>query len=613
MKNKMDIKLKTGLLCLMSLFLSFNFQAQEIRFQANVSKNPVAVGEAFRLNFTINAQSSRFSAPDLSKFELISGPSQSTNMQIINGQMSQNFQVSYVLTPKNEGTFVIGPASVTVGNGIVKSNEITLTVKGKVSQQQQNPQQNYNPYQPFNPPPQQSQQNASNPQENIYIKAIVSKTKVYQGEQFSVVYKLYSKYNAVSFSDIKFPSFSGFYSEELAIAKNIEFERETINGQVWLTATVKKSLLMAQKSGKLDIPSLEMTALVRERTAPRDIFEQMFGGGVRDVSVKLKSKPTTITIEPHPINGKPAAFTGAVGDFSIEASIDKSNVKSNDAVTLKINLSGKGGFKLIDDLKLNFPDEFEVYDPQIKDKITHSESGSTGSRTFEYLIIPKTGGKYELGPFSFSYFNPASKSYKTISTSQLTLDVERSKNDAQTYQRRKSDTQVSKETVTPIYNDSEDLKSTENFFWVNSSSFYSLLVAPPVLFILLLVWKRKKLTDSKNSTVIRKKKALQKALNTIESAQKYISVDNQKANQELLSALQNFISEKFELKIADFNTDEISKILEKYKANQEIKAQTLKLLSLFEMAKYAPQSNLALENTISDLTTCLKQLNSLEK
>lgn len=600
------------------LILTFSTAwAQEIKFQASVSKNPVAVGEAFRLTFTINAQTNRISPPDLSKFDLVSGPNQSSNAQITNAGIIQNIQLSYVLMAKQEGKFLIGAASANIANGLVKSNEINLTVKGKVAPQNQQQQQRQNPYQYYQQP-QQQEQTASNAEDNIYIKAIVSKNRVYQGEQFSVIYKLYSKYNAVSFSDIKFPSFSGFYSEELAVPKNIEFVRETINGQVWLTAVIKKSLLMAQKPGKLEIPSLEMQALVRERTNSRDIFEQMFGGGFRDINVKLKSKPLSIEVDATPNQGKPASYTGAAGDFNIEATIDKNKLKANDAATLKITLSGKGGFKLIDNLSVNMIDEIEMYEPQIKDKLVHSESGSSGSRIFEYLLIPKTGGNFEIGPFQFSYFSPTSKSYKTISTEKIVLEVERSKNDTYVASKRKGDVKTLSEDVSPIFESNIQFYESDQYFFIGTGYFYSISAIPPLVFLIILAWRRRKNLELANSKTNRIKKANQITQKRLKLAQNLAQSSTSEFNQAVLNALYGYLQDKFQLNKFDLNSDQIKTVLQLNGVEDRTVQEWLTIISNCEMAKYSPVSQITPQKVLDNAAHCLNEIenqlkNTIEK
>lgn len=614
----MKLKLSTRFLFhfLAFIFLTSTTWAQEIKFQASVSKNPVAVGEAFRLTFTINVQTNRITPPDLSKFDIVGGPNQSSNAQITNAGIIQNIQLSYVLMAKQEGKFLIGSASANIANGLVKSNEINLTVKGKVAPQTQ--QQQQNPYQYYQQPQQRQEQPASNAEDNIYIKAIVNKSKVYQGEQFSVIYKLYSKYNAVSFSDIKFPSFSGFYSEELAVPKNIEFVRETINGQVWLTAVIKKSLLMAQKSGKLEIPSLEMQALVRERTNSRDIFEQMFGGGFRDINVKLKSKTLAIDVEATPNQGKPASFTGSAGDFTIEASIDKNKLKTNDAATLKITLSGKGGFKLIDNLSVNMIDEIEMYDPQIKDKLIHSESGSSGSRTFEYLLIPKTGGNFELGPFQFSFFSPTSKTYKTISTNKIVLEVERSKNDGYVTNKRKNNENVSKEDVSPIFESNIQFYESDQYFFIGTGYFYSISAIPPIVFLIILGWRRKKNLELTNSKSIKIKKANQITQKRLKLAQNLAQSSTGEFNQAVLDALYGYLQDKFQLNKFDLNSDQIKMVLQQNGVEDRTILEWLTIISNCEMAKYSPISQVSPKQVLEDAAHCLNEIenqlkNTVEK
>ena len=380
------------LIAVLLLFLSAN--GQEISFKASVSNSQISLGERFRLTYTVNANASGFEQPDLSAFNVYSGPNQGSNVQIINGSFSQTISYYYILAPKSEGTFTIGPAVIRIGNGRIKSNEVTITVsKGSASQQSQG-QKNNN-----------QTANSSNAGDNLFIKAIVNKSDVSLSEAVSVTYKIYSKYSQINFSDLRFPTFNGFYTEEIPMNKNDKLEVEQYNGSNWYTAELKRTLLFPQKSGSLEIPSLEATCLVRERAQAQSFFDQFFGGGYKDIEVKVKSKPHKLNVKSHPTTGKPADFHGAVGKFDLSATVDKENVKSGDAITFNFEISGNGNLKLIEAPEFTFPSEFESYEPQVKDNIKVSSAGMSGSRVFSYLLIPRAGGEYSLGPFTYSYFS----------------------------------------------------------------------------------------------------------------------------------------------------------------------------------------------------------------
>jgi hypothetical protein len=274
------------------LLFWLNGTAQEVKFSATITKTKAAVGEQLRLTYSINANANSFNGPDLSAFNVYSGPNQSSSVQIINGSVSQAFSYYYIIAGKKEGDFTIPPATIQIGNGRIQSNSIDLKiVKGNpaTTQQQQGGQRPGNIQQ-------QQQQPVTASGDNLFIRAIVNKSTAYLGEQFSVTYKIYSKYNQINFSDLKFPTFNGFYTEEIPMGKNDKLEVENYNGSTWYTAELKKTLLFPQKSGKLEIPTLDATCLVRERVQSQSIFDQFFGGGFKDSQVKVKSKSLTVEV-----------------------------------------------------------------------------------------------------------------------------------------------------------------------------------------------------------------------------------------------------------------------------------------------------------------------------
>ncbi|MEK6616210.1 MAG: BatD family protein, partial [Bacteroidota bacterium] len=374
------------------------------KFTASVNKNKIAVGEVFQLDFSINASGKSFSPPSFSDFTIYSGPNQSTSMQIINGSMSQSITLSYYLAAKKEGTFTIGSASITVGNNTLQSNAITIeVVKGGNTQQTQTQSQGGT----------QDKTSGKANSENLFAKTFVSKSKVYAGEQIVITHKVYTRMNLKGFQNVKFPSYNSFWAQEVGRNTQYEVTTENVNGVAYNVVEIKKAFLFAQRSGKIEIEPMEVECVVREKSGKRnDPFSQFFGNdpffgfdSYKDVLYTVKSNAVTMEVVPLPEANKPVDFPGAVGNFSMNATIDKDKVKANEGVTLKITISGKGNLKLIDAPKMNFPDEIERYDPKTNENISVSGSGVSGSKTFEYLIIPRYEGIYKIQPCSFNYFD----------------------------------------------------------------------------------------------------------------------------------------------------------------------------------------------------------------
>jgi hypothetical protein len=601
----MSAIMKKILFCISFVLIILTGKSQEIKFSANVSKRQLVVGERFQLQYSINSSASGFSGPDLSSFDVYSGPNQSSSIQIVNGNYSQALTYSFILAPKKEGKFTIGAASIVVGNGRVKSNAVDIEVlKGNAANKQQGGNQG-------NQGGNSAKGGAVNAGDNLFIRAIVDKNKAYLGEQITVTYKIYSKYNQISFSDLKFPTFNGYYSEEIKSIKNDKLVTENYNGSNYYTAELKKTLLFPQKSGKLEVPSLDATCLVREKVQSQSIFDQFFGGSYRDVEVKVRSKTLQLEILTHPASGKPSDFNGAVGSFSISAKTDKTALKAGDAVNYKITLSGKGNLKLLENLPIQFPSEFEVYDPQINDEISVTEGGMSGKRTFEYLMIPRAGGSYAVGPFTFSYFDPNKSVYQTITIPKIQLEVEKTSGDQIVVNRGGSQTGVKKlaSDIRFIKTSNPDLKPIQSNHFFGSAGFYSLMSFPPLALIVLLIVRRRSAERSNNIGIYRRKEAGSMAQKRLKKAKELLVANNKLAYyEEVYKALNGYLSDKLQMPVAELSKDAIKAKLAHHKVQEEIVLSLLKIIDSCEFARYAPGGTSEMEDLYTDTIQVLNKI-----
>ena len=594
--------MKKVLFCISFIFIFLIGKSQEIKFSANVSKRQVIVGERFQLQYSINSSASGFSAPDLSAFEIYSGPNQSTSVQIVNGNYSQALTYSFILAPKKEGKATIGPATIVVGNGKVKSNAVELEVlKGGATTKQQG----------GNTAGNNASGNNVNAGDNLFIRAIVDKSKAYLGEQITVTYKIYSKYNQISFSELKFPTFNGYYSEEIKSIKNDKLIPENYNGSNYYTAELKKTLLFPQKSGKLEVPSLDATCLVREKVQAQSIFDQFFGGSYKDAEVKVRSKSLQLEILPHPASGKPADFNGAVGNFSIAAKTDKTTLKAGDAVNYKITLSGKGNLKLLENLPIQFPTEFEVYDPQVTDEISVTDGGMSGKRMFEYLMIPRAGGSYALGPFTFSYFDPIRKTYQTTTIPKIVLEVEKTNGEQVVVNRGGSQTSVKKlaSDIRFIHTGDAELEPIQNNHFFGSAGFYSLLSLPPLALIVLLFMRMRSAERTNNLGAYKKKEAGSMAQKRLKKAKELLVLNNKIAYyEEVYKALNGYLSDKLQMPVAELSKEAIKTKLDSHKVPEPLIAELLKIIDSCEFARYAPGGTSEMEDIYSETIHTLNKI-----
>jgi hypothetical protein len=564
------------------------------KFTAAVSKNRVAVGEVFQLDFTINASGRGFTPPSLSDFSVYSGPNQSNSMQIVNGSMSQSITLSYYLAAKREGTFTIGPASISAGGTALQSNPINIeVVKGGAGQQQGQTQAQNGP---------QSTGPAAATSENLFAKTTVNKSKVYMGEQIIVTQKVYTRMNLKGFQDIKFPSFSGFWAQEVPRTTQYEIATENVNGIQYQVVEIKKTFLFPQRSGKIEIEPLEVQCVVREKSGKRnDPFSQIFGNdpffsmdSYKDVVYTAKSSPLVIDVTPLPEANRPADFPGAVGNFSMNATIDKDKVKANEGINFKITISGKGNLKLIDPPKINFPDEFESYDPKTNENIATTDNGVSGSKTFEYLLIPRHEGIYKIQPWNFNYFDPDKKNYVALPSKDFTVTVEKGEGNSAASPVISS---VVKDDVKMISNDiryikTGNIKLTEKgSYFFGSPGFIAGFAASPLLFLAFIFLRREHIRRNSDLTLVRKRTANRMAQKQLMQAEKSMKV-NDKENffVNVLSALYNYAGNKMNIPVAELSKEKVVEMLKEKNVPEGIVNDFVKLMDECEFARYAPGS-----------------------
>ena len=583
-----------GLVSIALLILNFTtLQAQ--KFIAQVSKNKLMVGEAFQLSFTVNTSASNFKAPNLSEFDLYSGPNQSTSMQIINGSMSQSLSISYVLAPKKEGKLTIGPASILIAGNKTESNSIALEVlKGNTNQnqgQQNNASRNGNQNQS-----QQDNSNETTGENDLFVRSFLNKKSCFLGEQIVITHKVYSRLNLVGFQNFKAPAYNGFWSQEENRNKQITLQTENVDGLSYYVAEVNQTYLFPQRTGKLSIDAVEITCVVRRQTnrRPSNLFEQFFGsGGYEDVQMKIKSKPVQVEVNPLPENGKHPNFSGAVGNFSFKAELNKDKLKANDGLNLKISLNGKGNLKLIEDPKIKFPESFETFDPKVSENISVS-GGVSGTKTYDYLIIPRQAGEFKIDNIHFSYFDPEKKIYVNIPAPEFSITVSPAPengdaNNAQVYNPK---TKIEEKENDIRYIKKGDLELKENnIHFFNSFSHWSLVISPVVLLAGLLVITSIQRKNNMNLNGAKMKKAAGIAKKQLNNAER-LKNQNKKDDfySELLIALNGYAGNKFSIPVAELSKERIEKELSKRSANKEIIDQFTTTISECEFAKYAPGS-----------------------
>jgi hypothetical protein len=582
------MKIRYYLLSVLLLWSAFSF-AQGSKVTASASSTQVAVGEQFEVYFTTSGSISSFDRPSFAGFNVLSGPNQAFSQSSVNGQTTSSMTISFVLSAAKEGEYTIGAATMTVDGKDYKSNPVRIKVtKGRAAPQQQQQQTGAGG--------RQSGASASGKSSDIsgrlFMRAIANKTNVYQGEQIAVTYKLYTNIPIVGNEADKLPDFNGFWSQEIKSSNNIDWKQEEYNGQRYHVAVLKEIILFPERFGKLTLDPLVMTFLVRTTVPSNDPIEQLFGGGsYEDVKYKVKTAPVTINVKQLPDAGKPEGFDGAVGQFSIVGSVDKSSLKANEALNYNLKITGSGNLKLLKAPQVNFPADLEKYDPKINDRITESMNGVSGTRDYTYLLIPRHEGNYTIEPLKFSYFNPATGKYVTLNAGPFELKVAKgaagSNVTAYSSGNQKDIKMLAKDISYIKTNTSGLYKKGSAFF--GSGAYYILLFLGPLLFIGAFIYRNQYRENNRDQVKVKGRNANKIATKHLANAQKQLAAGNKVLfYQDVYKGLYQYLSDKFNIPAAELNKEHIVEKLTHAGIKEELISQLTDTLDLCEMARYAP-------------------------
>lgn len=573
--------LKHNILTLLALLLFGYSFAQDVTFTAASSHSAVKTGDRFKIQFSTNAEISNFKAPNLSKFRVLSGPNQSTQMSWVNGKTSSSISYTYIVMAAKEGDFTISPATAVFNGKPIKTNSLKIKV-GKGVQVQQGGGQSSG----------SQTKSGGTASDELFIRSTVNRRKVYQGEQIIATYKLYTRVGLAGNELVKNADLNGFWSQEIDFGESV-WTKEIIGGYRYSVAKIREIVLFPQRSGKLEIDPLEMKFTVQKRVqgGGQSVFDQFFGR-VENVEYSLKSKPIKITVLPHPVNA-PVDFTNAVGNLNMVVDVSTNEIKANEAINIKIKVSGKGNLPLIDIPTISFPSDFETYDPKINDNIKTTTAGVSGSKEFDYLIIPRHAGKFKLDPVVFSYFDPSSKKYKTITSKPIEINVlkaDGSASDNVVYSSNKEDIKVLGNDIRYIHTNNIELSNAnENFY--GSWKFYLLFILAPLLFVFIYIFRNKIRVANNDVAGMRKKKAGKIAAKFLKSAKESLEANNKSAFYEDISkALFGYIGNKLNISVAELNQNNIKEKLTAIDVSEQTIQALIDTIELCDMARFAPVS-----------------------
>lgn len=579
------------ILALLSILISLNIFADEkVQFTAS-APDVVIKGDNFRLEYTVNTTKVKDLriVSNIKGFEILAGPyrSQSSSVSIINGKRTSSSSVTftYTLSAMEEGTFTIPAATISANGEKMISNALTIKVL----------------------PPDQDAPASSQSQgrrggsssgageisgNDIFITATANKTNVYEQEAILLTYKIYTRLDLRGFDNVKMPDFKGFHSQEVNLPQTKQFTQEHYKGRNYHTTVYRQFVLFPQQAGKLEIDPARFDASIAQAVRSDDPFDAFFGGGTSYVAVKktLTTPKITINVKSLPAN-KPASFSGAVGSFSLTSDINTQNLKTNDAVTIKLTLSGTGNMKLIQTPEVAFPNDFEIYDPKVDDKVSLSSAGLSGSKVFEYLAIPRHAGDFTIPAVEFTYFDTNSKSYKTLKTKEYKIHVEKGNGNSE---QIVSDF-TSKENVKVLASDIRYIKTKDASFQdednmlFGSTRYILMYVVPAIVLLAFIIIYRKRIEDSKDVARVKTKKANKVAVKRMKTASKLLA-ENKKNEfyDEVLKALWGYVSDKLSIPVSMLNKENIENKLTERGVSKDVTESFLKLLDECEFARFAP-------------------------
>ncbi|MBR4804794.1 MAG: protein BatD [Bacteroidales bacterium] len=598
-------------LCLaLMLVISVAAVAQNARITAS-APNTVSVGQRFNVKFSVNAEHSNFKPPSFKGLNYQGGPFQSFNQssQNINGRQTSSLEISYTYTfsATSEGKVTIGSATCVVEGNTISSSPVTITVeKGNPAQNQQQRQSNN----AYNQQPQQQQSaQAGINDKSLFVRAVANKGSAYQGEEVIVTYKLYTQVQVRQFQIDKLPSNKGFWSEDLTDdTKNPQQREEVIDGRRYAVYEIRKIALFPQETGTLTLSPIntEVAAVVQVQSNRRQsgnifdiFFDDPFFGGSQYQVVNKKLKSNTLSINVKSLPDEPDGYFGAVGDLSVKSSVDTKKLKANEALTYSLTISGKGNLMLIDNVDVDFPPSFEVYDPKVSSNIKRSAAGISGSKTFEWVLIPRSQGQYTIPAAKLVCFNPKSKTFVTKTTGEFTIDVAKGEGGTS------SVGDAAKNNVKLLNNDIEYIKTGNPGLHKKGTSFFGgalfwiLFLLPVILAIAAVIIIRKVSKSNADINAVRLRKATKLAKKRLRKAEKFLADnDDERFYIEIYQAIWGYVSDKFTIPTSQLSSETIQGALESKNVSENVIQTIMQTIGEVDFARFAPGDSASKKQSI---------------
>jgi hypothetical protein len=560
--------------------LSIGFVQAQVSFVAKVSKKTLGINERLRVDFEMNQDGDNFVPPNFKGFNVVGGPNQSISNSWLNGKRSYLKTYSYFLVPRAQGNFIINQATIEIDDQIYKTTSLNIIVTAAV----------------IKPKDENSADYLAS--ENVHLIAEISKTNPYLNEAITVVYKLYVS-NEVSITrgwqEIAIPKFEDFWSQNIEDKGKQQVFKGTFKGKPYRYVILRKAVLYPQKTGPLIIEPLTLDIPIDVQGNLRDMFGRR---RMTRVNITISAGKRTITVKPLPIEGKPDNFYGAVGAFNFNVSTNKLTLDANEALELKIRVKGTGNLKLFNLPSINLPSSLEVYEPIRDNKIAVNIKGMDGFINDTYTVIPQYKGSYPIRPITFSYFDPVLKSYKTVSSEEIIIQV---KNGPVTNQPNKLKENTSNENTISLANDQfKYIKTSVKLISINRPKFFKTslfwcLTGIPFLLIPIIILigtaRRKKLSDVEGKRFRKATKLAKKYLSEAKN-----NLGKQEAFYEALErALHNYLRAKLDIVTSEFSKEKITILLAERKVKEVVISDFIGLLKSCEFARYTPTSDVTIK------------------
>jgi hypothetical protein len=580
--------MKKALLYQVFLLLSFIAAGQDVTVKAEYPA-VVTAGQQFSVMWTVNSGGGEFSAPSFTGFNKLMGPqtSYSSSTQIINGKMSHQTSYSYVyyLQAVKEGKYVISPATFTLKNKTFVSDSMYIEIVGNSSQKQSTPGSS------------KSTANDSHVESSggdIFINLSLSRKEVYLGEHIVASVKIYTRVNLSGINEIKFPSFNGFLKSDIVTPPLTSLQQESVNGTIYGTGVVQQFLLYPQITGDISIDPVQISVLIQQKSGQTDPFFGDFFSSYQTIPRTVASQTVKVNVKPLP-GIKPDDFSGVVGKLDLKAVLNKDSVNVNDAVNFKIIISGNGNLKIAAAPLMKLSPDIEIYEPKISDDIKNGINGTSGQKSFEYLLIPRHYGDFTIPAITYSYFNTSKGRYEKLTTEEFHFHARKGSEQNTGVTVYGS---VSKEDVKYLGKDIRFIKTNAGKFTkpaniiLSKRSFYSAYAFALFVFLVILFLRREHIRRNSDLSIVRNRKAGKVAVKRLRTASACLKNEQiDKFHEEILKAIWGYLSDKLNIPVSDLTRNNAIISLKERGIDENRINNLTGILDACEYARFAPSAS----------------------